>query len=74
MVVKSIKRKYDEVARDLFKSKFNSLLNYVKQNEPSFDMRATKVAEGFKTLGYKNSQQYAGLISITQGSSLFMSL
>jgi len=28
----------------------------------------------FKTLGYKNSQQYAGLISITQGSSLFMSL
>lgn len=52
MVVKSIKSKYDEVARDLFKTKFNSLLNYVKQNEPSFDMRATKVAEGFKTLGY----------------------
>lgn len=56
MVVKSIKIKFNVVAKDLFKSKFGSLLNYVKQNEPSFDMRATKTAEGLKPLGFIGAQ------------------
>ena len=56
MVVKSIKTKFNEVARDLFKSKFISLLNYVKQNEPSFDARATKTSEGLKPLGFIGAQ------------------
>jgi len=46
MVVKSIKAKFDEVARDLFKSKFSSMLNYVMQNEPSFDPQASRAAKG----------------------------
>ena len=52
MLTSPIERKYDILAKVLFKSKFKSLLNYVVINEPNFDLRATNAAKGITPPGF----------------------
>lgn len=52
MVTRGIKNKYQEVARDLFKSDFGKILNYIRQKEPGYDPKSTKAAQGSSPLGF----------------------
>jgi len=52
MVVRGIRDKYQEVSKKLFNINFPVILNYVKKNEPEYNIKKTKEAEGASPPGY----------------------
>lgn len=56
IAIRVIDEKFDKIAGMIFKSKFLSVYNYVVENEPSFDPKATDLANGGAVLGYIKPQ------------------
>lgn len=52
MLVRIIEDKFDKISQMIFKSNFTSLYQYVIKNEPSFDPKATNLAQGGAALGF----------------------
>ena len=52
MLIKIIEDNFNKIAAIIFKSKFSSVYNYVLENEPNFNPKATNRAAGGAALGF----------------------
>ena len=55
MVLKQIRKKYDDVSKALYKVNFGIVLQKVIESEPNFDPKATAISQGKTPPGYIKS-------------------